>query len=317
MSADEVDAIQVVVSSRNAIADNIVQIELERADGGVLPEWTPGAHIDVHLPAMVRQYSLCGRPESRDRYVIAILKQQDGRGGSDYMHDRLEVGTTLTISTPRNHFELVDAAGYCFVAGGIGITPILSMIRSVVSRGRPWRLIYGGRTVRSMAFREALSEHWAAVEIAPEDEFGQLDLQSIVEHLPPDHALYCCGPEGLLAAIERTMPAAELERLHVERFAKASEVHKPDDVTFTVECHESGVKVLVPAGVTILDALIEAGIDASFDCCEGTCGTCGLDVLDGMADHRDSILSPYERKVATIIFPCVSRSVTRELVLDV
>ncbi len=136
MSADEVDAIQVVVSSRNAIADNVVQIELERADGGVLPEWTPGAHIDVHLPAMVRQYSLCGRPESRDRYVIAILKQQDGRGGSDYMHDRLEVGTTLTISTPRNHFELVDAAGYCFVAGGIGITPILSMIRSVVSRGR-------------------------------------------------------------------------------------------------------------------------------------------------------------------------------------
>jgi ferredoxin-NADP reductase len=317
MSADEVEAIKVVVSERDIVADGVARVELRSPEGADLPEWSPGAHIDVHLPAMIRQYSLCGDPRERDRYVIAILKQPDGRGGSRYMHDRLEVGTTLTISAPRNHFELVDAPGYCFVAGGIGITPILPMINAAISQNRPWKLVYGGRNTESMAFRELLSEHGPAVDIAPEDQFGQLDLRSIVDHLPPEHVLYCCGPEGLLAAIERTVPAEELERLHLERFAKAGEVHKPDDVAFTVECQESGCKVLVPAGVTILDALIGAGVDASFDCREGTCGTCELDVLDGVPDHRDSILSPHERKVATIIFPCVSRAKTAELVLDV
>lgn len=317
MKADDVEAIKIVVSERDIVAYGVVRFEFRSPVGADLPEWSPGAHIDVHLPAMIRQYSLCGDPRDRDRYAIAILKQPDGRGGSRYMHDLLEVGNTLTISAPRNNFELVDAAGYCFVAGGIGITPILPMINAAISRKRPWKLVYGGRNTESMAFRELLIEYGPAVEIAPEDQFGQLDLRSIVDHLPPDHLLYCCGPEGLLAAIERTVPAEGLDRLHLERFAKAGELHKRDDVAFTVECQESGGMVIVPAGVTILDALIGAGIDANFDCREGTCGTCELDVLDGVPDHRDSILSPHERKVATIIFPCVSRAKSPGLVLDV
>ena len=317
MRADETDAINIVVSEREMVADGVVRVEFRSPEGADLPEWSPGAHIDVHLPAMIRQYSLCGDPGERDRYAIAVLKQPDGRGGSRYVHGRLEVGTSLTISAPRNRFELVDAPGYCFVAGGIGITPFLPMINDAISRNRPWKLFYGGRNAESMAFRELLSEYGPAVEITPEDQFGVLNLRSIVDHLPREHMLYCCGPEGMLAAIERTVPAEDLGRLHLERFAKSGEVHKPDDFAFTVECKESGCKVLVPAGVTILDALIGAGVDANFECREGTCGTCELDVLDGIPDHRDSILSPQERKMATILFPCVSRANTPELVLDV
>lgn len=305
----------VIVRRRNDEADGVISLDLVDPGEAPLPMWEPGAHIDVCVPDGTRQYSLAGDPADRHVYRVGVLLQADGRGGSKFVHENLRVGSRLKIRTPRNNFRFESAGRYLFVAGGIGITPLLPMIASAHAQGLPWTLIYGGRTRRSMAFLDELAVYGNRVRVVPQDECGLLDLDEIAQVRSDTH-VYCCGPEPLLAAVERVCEGWESKRLHLERFA-AKDMETPQAcVAFEVECVDSGVTVTVPPEQSMLDALLARGIDLNFDCREGTCGSCELEVLDGVADHRDSILTAAERQEGKIIFPCVSRADGGRLVVD-
>ncbi|WP_431236195.1 PDR/VanB family oxidoreductase (plasmid) [Mycolicibacterium psychrotolerans] len=309
---------EVIVADRYVIADGVVALELERPDGTELPEWTPGAHIDVIVgDAIVRQYSLCGDHDDRSRWRIAVLREQEGRGGSAFIHDEVAKGSTILISEPRNHFELVAAPQYVFVAGGIGITPILAMIRSSRVQNAEWVLHYGGRTASSMAFATDLVETYGdRICLHPQDEVGLLDLQAIVGQHGDDAVVYCCGPGPLLKAIESHCTTWPKGALHVERFEPKEHANPNQDVGFEVELRRSGQIVQVGACESVLEAVRGAGIPITSSCEEGTCGTCEVPVLEGDVDHRDSILSDDEQAANDTMFICVSRARCPRLVLD-
>jgi ferredoxin-NADP reductase len=317
---------EVLVRDVRLEAENVVSLELARPDGGELPAWAPGAHVDLVLPSgRVRQYSLCGDPAQRGVYRIAVLREDNGRGGSAEIHDTALVGRVLSCRPPRNHFELVEASGYVFVAGGIGITPILPMISAVAAAARPWRLYYGGRSLRAMAFvREAMAAGAANVTLWPQDERGLLDLPGILAGAASDAAVYCCGPEGLLAATEQACDAAgRAGRLHVERFAQdpvaAAAKAQPSagtDTAFTVVLRRSGTELLVPVGRSLLDVVREAVPTILSDCEDGYCGTCETQVVDGVPEHRDTVLSDAEKVGNQVMMICVGRARTPVLVLD-
>ena len=201
----EVEALEtdLVVAGRDVLADGVVALSLDDPTGRPLPGWTPGAHIDVILSAsLVRQYSLCGSPADTHSWRIGVLRDPQSRGGSDFVHDKLHVGSSVRVRGPRNHFPLVSAPRYQFIAGGIGITPMLPMIEAAEAAGAQWRLAYGGRTRESMAVVERLSAYGERVTIWPQDEHGLLDLQGILGSAREDTLVYCCGPEALLSAVE-------------------------------------------------------------------------------------------------------------------
>lgn len=305
------------VAGKAPVAENVVALTLTAAAGETLPVWTPGAHIDLHLPGgYVRQFSLCGDPADRTRWRVAVLREPAGRGGSACVHDTLAEGDELTVAGPRNHFTLVEASRYRFVAGGIGITPLLPMIAAVRARGVDWQLLYGGRTRASMAFRDELAALGAAVTIRPQDEFGLLDLDTALGRPATGTAVYCCGPEPLLRAVEQRCADWPADALHVERFAPIESGADADDGAFEVELAGSGRCVPVPAGVSVLAALEAAGLNVLSSCREGTCGTCETGVLAGVPDHRDSVLTRAEQEAGDIMMICVSRSRTPRLVLD-
>lgn len=305
------------VTDKTEIATGVVALTLAREDGGELPGWAPGAHVDLHLPGeLVRQFSLCGDPGERRSWRVAVLREPDGRGGSACVHDLVGTGDELTVTGPRNHFALVDAAGYRFIAGGIGITPLLPMIAAARARGVDWRLLYGGRTRASMAFLDELGPLGDAVTVRPQDEFGLLDLDPVLAHPEPGVAVYCCGPEPLLRAVEQRCAAWPEGALHVERFAPIEPDPDATDSAFEVELAGSGRCVAVPAGVSVLAALEAAGLSVLSSCQEGTCGTCETGVLDGVPDHRDSVLTKAEQAAGDVMMICVSRSRTPRLVLD-
>jgi ferredoxin-NADP reductase/ferredoxin len=207
------------VAGKTRLADDVVALTLEPADGGPAPAWDAGAHVDLHLPCgLIRQYSLCGDPGQQDRWQVAVFREPAGRGGSDFVHDALEPGTELSVTGPRNHFKLAAADRYLFIAGGIGITPILPMVREASAHGRPWRLVYGGRRRASMAFLGELAAWSDQVTVCPQDECGLLDLDSLLGEPEPGTAVYCCGPEPLLRAVEERCAAWPPGTLHVERF---------------------------------------------------------------------------------------------------
>lgn len=316
------DVVGMLLASKTLVADGIALLTLEVPDEVpgefTVPAWEPGAHIDLVLADdLVRQYSLCGDPAERDRLKVAVLLEPDGRGGSRHVHERLEVGDLVPVRGPRNHFALVDAESYLFIAGGIGITPILPMIRQVEAEGKPWRLLYGGRTRSSMAFAEELAALGPdRVALRPQDEFGLLDLASYLADAGDGTAVYCCGPEPLLLAAEQACKAFPHLSLHVERFAPKEREAEGPDRPFEVELRRSGRTVQVPASVPLLDALEKAGVGMAFSCREGTCGTCETAVLEGVPDHRDSLLTDDERAANDVMFPCVSRSLSPRLVLD-
>lgn len=309
------DQLRLFVERWTREADGVVSFVLADAGGAELPRWEPGAHVDLCLPGFTRQYSLCGDPADRHRYRLGVLLEPAGRGGSRFVHERLRTGCTVDVRPPRNHFRFVPATEYLFIAGGIGLTPLLPMIARAEAVGRPWRLIYGGRTRTSMAFLDELATYGDKVLVVPQDEHGLLELVDLLAE-PAERHVYCCGPEPLLAAVERLCADWPAGRLHVERFT-ARVAHGADEqATFEVECAESGVSITVPPGQTMLDALLAAGVDLNYDCREGTCGTCELDLLEGVADHRDAVLSPEERDAGELIFPCVSRARSGRLVVD-
>ncbi|MCR6489552.1 PDR/VanB family oxidoreductase [Amycolatopsis sp. OK19-0408] len=305
--------LELVLAHKEKLADDVVRLTLRAPDGTPLPPWEPGAHVDLVLPGdVVRQYSLCGRPEDTSAYQVAVLREPGGRGGSARVHE-LVVGQRLRVDGPRNHFALVDAERYLFLAGGIGITPLLPMISHVAAAGRDWQLVYGGRTRSSMAFTDLLSQD-DRVTLRPQDEHGLLDLPSVLAEPRPDTAVYCCGPEPLLAAVEAHCASWPSDALHVERFAPKA-AGSPQSA-FEVELAGSGRVLPVPADRSILDVAEEAGLPVLSSCREGTCGTCETGVLGGTPDHRDSVLTEAEQRAGDVLMICVSRSCSPRLVLD-
>ncbi|GAA2404647.1 PDR/VanB family oxidoreductase [Actinomadura vinacea] len=299
-------------------AEGVLSVTLADPEGGLLPAWEPGAHIDLERPGLVRQYSLCGDPADRSTYKIAVLRERDSTGGSAYVHDELRPGDLVEVGGPRNHFALVPAERYLFIAGGIGITPILPMIGAAEAAGAGWRLAYGGRRRETMAFLGDLAGHGGKVDAVVEAEHGPLDLDALLGAPQDGTAIYCCGPGGLLDAVEERCAAAWRDgALHLERFkAKTFAIDASAERAFEVDCARSEITVPVPADRPIIDCLDDAGVAVPTACREGICGSCEVKILDGVAEHRDSLLSRAEQEAGRTLMVCVSRSRTERLVLD-
>lgn len=312
--------VELVVTGRDALAEDVIGLVLEEPSGKELPDWNPGAHIDLILTdSLVRQYSLCSSPGDRRRWQVGVLLDRNGRGGSQHVHDMLQAGSQIRVRGPRNHFPLKRAQRYQFIAGGIGITPIRPMIEAAEKCGADWHLLYGGRHQSSMAFVDELSKYGDRVTIWPQDERGLLDLASVLGSPRYDTLVYCCGPEGLLNAVEQACQSWPKSALHVERFAAKPMTSGPSAngvETFEVVCQRSGISVNVEPGDSILEAVRASGISMLASCMEGVCGTCETAVLAGEPDHRDSVLSDEEKAGNDCMMICVSRSRSTKLVLD-
>ena len=306
------------VACREETADGVVVLGLRHPAGEPLAAWEPGAHIELLLePGLIRQFSLCGDPADRLMWRIGVLRETSGRGGSQYVHDKLDLGSAVRVRGPRNHFRLVPAPRYLFIAGGIGITPLLPMLAAAGAAGTPWTLVYGGRTRSSMAFAgELLARYPGRVQLRPQDETGLLDLDALLGQPRTDTLVYCCGPEPLLAAAEARCSDWPAGALHVERFAPRPEDPGLERTAFEVELAASGLILTVGPDASILGTVETAGVPVLSSCTEGTCGTCETVVLAGTPDHRDCVLTPAERETAGVMMICVSRSLTPRLVLD-
>jgi ferredoxin-NADP reductase len=309
--------LDLVVTERWDAAAEVVALELRDPDGGTLPAWEPGAHIDLILDdGLTRQYSLCGDPADRTRWRIGVLREPDGRGGSAFVHDKLVPGVTAAARGPRNHFPLEPAPRYRFIAGGIGITPILPMLAAATAAGADWTLTYGGRTAASMAFVDELRAYGDRVRLRPQNEHGLLDLDALLGEPTPDTLVYCCGPGPLLDAVEERCASWPSGALHVERFTPKEQGEPVLHDSFEVELAQSATTLTVPPDRSILEVVEDAGVFVLSSCREGTCGTCETGVLAGEVDHRDSLLTDEERAANDTMFICVSRAACPRLVLD-
>jgi ferredoxin-NADP reductase len=251
-------------------------------------------------------------------WKVGVLHNLNGRGGSKHVHEELREGSRIQVRGPRNHFPLQRASRYQFIAGGIGITPMLPMIEAAEADGADWHLLYGGRQRSSMAFVDELSKYGERVTIWPQDERGFLDLASVLGSPRDDTLVYCCGPEGLLTAVEQACRRWPKGALHLERFAAKPQAPSVDVIdNFQVVCRRSGITVDIGPGESILETLMGKGISVLASCMEGICGTCETPVLEGTPDHRDSVLDDDEKAENDCMMICVSRSLPERLVLDV
>ena len=317
MTATLVDVASLAVTAKEVQSDGVLTLELAAPSGGRLRDWTPGSHIDLVLPnGLTRQYSLCGDRFDAFRYRVGVLREPAGRGGSAFVHDELAVGDLVGVGGPRNNFPLVPSEQYLFVAGGIGITPLLPMVRQADLLGADWRLLYGGRRRASMAFLDELAGYGERVQVVPEDEFGLLDLRGFLGEPRDGVKLYCCGPAPLLAAMEATCADWPPYALRTERFVADERSAPVRNAPFEVELARTGTTVTVTPGETVLDAVGSAGIDVLSSCRQGICGTCETTVLAGEPDHRDTLLDDDERAAGDCMYICVSRSCSDRLVLD-
>ncbi len=314
------DTLEVRLASITYEAQGINSYELRPLGDRQLPPFSAGAHVDLHLPnGLVRSYSLVNSQNERHRYVIAVNLGTPSRGGSRFMHDSVRVGERLTIGTPRNNFQLAESASRSvLIAGGIGITPLWCMIQRLEELGRAWTLHYCTRTRERAAFLNrlaALTHRNADLHLHFDGEPGgrMVDIQSIVAQAPADAHLYCCGPLPMLAAFERAAASRPAERVHVEYFAAKE---PPAAGGFTVVLARAGRSVAVPPGKSILDALLEAGIAHPYSCREGVCGTCETNVIEGVPDHRDLVLTRAEQAAGRTMMICCSGCKGERLVLD-
>ncbi|MER7640877.1 PDR/VanB family oxidoreductase [Streptomyces sp. NPDC126522] len=299
-------ALRLRVAARETVAEGVVQLRLEGAD---LPRWEPGAHIDLVLPSgLVRQYSLCGDPADTSSYTVATRLVEDGRGGSREVHEQVWEGAELEVRGPRNRFPLIEAPSYVFVVGGIGITPVLPMLRAL-PEGADWRLVYAGRTPNSMPFREELAEFGGDRVTVVSGRRPELD--ALLAELPEGAVVYCCGPEGLMAAVAERFPDVRLER-----FAPRAQLGggTRGDTAFEVELRRSGRTLTVAADSTVLAAVRTELPDTLYSCEQGFCGTCQQRVVEGEVEHRDELLTDAERDDSMLI--CVSRARGERIVLD-
>jgi vanillate O-demethylase ferredoxin subunit len=309
--------LQLRITATTWEAPGIISYELRPSEGGELPPFTAGAHIDLTLPnGLVRSYSLLNPQSERHRYVIAVQKDRASRGGSKWMHENLRAGDLITINGPRNNFALDESAAKSFfIAGGIGITPILSMIERLSAVGQDWELIYCARKRAGTAFLELLKQK-PQVRFNFDEEPGgtMLNIAEVIQRAPPNAHLYCCGPLPMLSAFEEATKNLARECVHVEYFsAKAPAAVEGG---FTVILAKSGRELTVQPGTTILQTLLDAGLDVPNSCTQGICGSCETRVLEGIPDHRDLILTQKERMANTKMMICCSGSKSDKLVLD-
>jgi ferredoxin-NADP reductase len=315
-------SITLTVVGRTVIAhdQDVVTLTFAGADGAPLPRWRPGAHLDVHLPSgRVRQYSLCGDPACRDSYRVAVRRIPDGGGGSTEVHDVLAIGSQVTTNGPRNAFPLTmpghgsPTRRLRFVAAGIGITPILPMMRHVDRLGVEWSMVYAGRSRSSLPFLDEVAQFGDCVEIRTDDVHGVPTAAELLGDCPDGTAVYACGPAPMLTGIRTQLAGRDNVELHFERFAAPPVI---DGEEFSVSLASTGTTVQVGAAETLLSALQRADIWPPYSCRQGFCGTCRTRVLDGSVDHRDTLLTDPERANGMMLV-CISRAAKgQRLVLD-
>ncbi|OQQ30408.1 cytochrome [Prescottella equi] len=308
----------VTVDAVTPVADGVVRVTLSDPSGKPLPKWTPGSHIDVELGDLSRQYSLCSDPNDLSHYEIAVLEEPESRGGSRYVHHTLQAGHTLKMRGPRNHFKLdPDAQRYVFVAGGIGITPVIAMADHAKATGKDYEIHYCGRDVATMALLDRLTaDHGDKVEIHSSAAGNRLDIPALLATPVDGTQIYSCGPERLLAALEEATAHWPEDSLHVEHFTSNLATLDPaNEHAFEVELRDSGLTIQVAADQTVLDALRASNIDIQSDCEEGLCGSCEAPVLDGEVDHRDMVLTKTERAQNKSMMTCCSRACGKKISL--
>ena len=307
------------VIRNDQIADGIYLLEFCDPAGKQLPEFSAGAHVAVHVPnGLLRKYSLCNNPADRDRYQIAVKRESEGRGGSCSLIDDVKAGDVLSVTTPVNDFGLPPRAqDFLFIAGGIGVTPIMAMIHQVMTEGKRFRLFYCSRSPEATAFRDELSapqfKDKVIIHYDQGDASRSLDLRPILAERKNREHLYCCGPRPLMEAVRAMTDHWSPTAVHFEAFSEA-ETHKPDDRPFKVKLARSGKVLEVSTDKTILEVLRDHGLDVPSSCETGTCGTCRTKLLAGTADHRDLVLAENERKNTIMI--CVSRTRGDEITID-
>jgi phthalate 4,5-dioxygenase reductase subunit len=307
------------VMRNDKIADGIHLFEFRDASGGPLPPFSAGAHIAIRVPnGALRKYSLCNDPAERDRYMVAVKREANGRGGSSNLIDNVKPGDELMVAAPVNDFELPQRAqDFLFVAGGIGITPIMAMIRQIEAEKKRFRLFYCSRSPETTAFLDELSapafKDKVVIHFDHGDPSRSLDLRPVLAERKNREHLYCCGPRPLMEAVRAMTDHWSSAAVHFEAFSDA-ETHKATDRPFKVKLAQSGAVIDVPVTKTVLEALREHGLDVPSSCETGTCGTCRTKLLAGQADHRDLVLAEHEK--ADNIMICVSRAKSDEITID-
>jgi ferredoxin-NADP reductase len=317
---------QVRVQSIALIAQGTLTVEFAPADGVELPAFSAGAHIDLDLPnGIKRSYSLCNSPTERGRYVIGVKKADPSRGASAYIHEQLGLGQVISISVPRNNFELERNADMSvLIAGGIGVTPIWSMIQDLEAGRRPWRLYYAARTRGDAAFlseiRTLADGRSDLIDVRFDHEPGvpMLDMCAIVaRHVGAGVHFYCCGPGPMLNAFEAATSGVARGHAHLERFSAEPAPASAEALSeFDIVLARRGTTLRVEDGKTVLETLLDAGIDIPYSCMNGVCGSCRVEVLEGVPDHRDMVLTDEERASNGAIMVCCSKSRTPRLVFD-
>jgi ferredoxin-NADP reductase len=297
-------------------ADGVISVELVAVDGAPLPAWEPGAHIDITLPNRVmRQYSLCSDPNRLDTYRIAVVRERASRGGSEYIHSFLRIGQRVNISAPRNHFRLLGYPEYNFVAGGIGITPILAMVRYAERAGVPWRLFYTGKSLGQMSFVDELQEFGDRVRLIPRDTSPRLSLPEVLASSSSGSAIYSCGPQSMVDELVLMSETSTEVEIRTERFTPSAAKDYVNS-SHTLTLARSDLTISVPVEKTFLAALSDAGIKVPTSCANGICGTCEVRVLSGIPEHRDDVLTGADRKRTDCMYVCVSRAKTESVILD-
>jgi tetrachlorobenzoquinone reductase len=311
---------QVQVADVRAEALDVMSLQLRAIGGAELPPFEPGAHLDVHLPnGLIRQYSLTNDWRERDRYVIGVARVADSRGGSSFVHSNIRAGAQLTIRGPINNFALDSKAErFLFIAGGIGVTPIMAMVRWCVANGKPWRLIYAARSRQRAAFYEELCcLARDSAQFHFDDERGQvLDVAQAIAGWNEGEWVYCCGPGPLMDSVKALAEHLPPGTVRFEWFTTPDSEAPQDANAFKVRLERSGPEFDIPEGKSILEVLEENGIEHPFSCREGLCGTCLTNVLSGEPDHRDYVLTDEERASGKLMTICCSRSKSPQLVLD-
>lgn len=312
------------VDGVTALSSDVVSVRLVHPTGADLPAWAPGDHVDIELaPGLTRQYSLCGVSTDTAAWTVAVRLDPDSRGGSRFVHNELAAGELVRVAGPKSRFPLDDASEHVLIAGGIGLTPILTMAESLHAQSRPFRVIYFERGVERMVYRERLEALGASAVVVDRSADATLTLAGMLAERNEGALVYACGPKRMLEELSTLVPA---DALRIEDFAPAAAEpavvdDEPEDVAasdeFEVQLGAGGAVHPVPSGCSLLDVLLAAGVDVMWSCREGNCASCETVVLDGTPEHRDVILTDEERAAGDVIFPCVSRSRTPRLVLDV
>lgn len=319
---------EVRVTQMTLEAEGVLSLRLARIESDdPLPAWEPGAHIDVYVPdGSTRQYSLCGDPEDLSSWQVAVLREPEGRGGSAYVHDELRVGDRLKVTRPKQSFALEDAPFHALVAGGVGITPIMAFAEHLDRQGRPFQLVYGGRSEQTMAFRQRLARLGDRVTFLAEDRDGRPDLDAVLKDLPADGLVYVCGPLPLLRAVESAAETVHGPDQDVVRFELFSSVgverteagggDVPVGQGYELVLARSGHTLRLQPDANILDVVLAVGVEVENDCRDGICGSCITPVLSGTVEHRDLVLTKREKAAGDKMLICCSKPTCDRLELD-